>query len=169
MGHNVNTSAVSDSAKNLASLMQSVLDQVINVYGSYSMPLPSRRYWTLGNPAIDCEQVTVSMLQMYLGSPGDEATLPRRCNDPRSVTLLVQVAREVPTVGVNGRAPASDDIQNAAVISAYDAWILLDSAAELDRWETSGGYGLGVIATVETSAPEGGFQVVTMTLTLAVP
>jgi hypothetical protein len=106
---------------------------------------------------------------MYLGSPGDEATAPRRCNDPRSVTLLVQVAREVPTVGTNGRAPAADSIQDGAEISAYDAWILLDSAAELDRWETNGGFGLGVIATVETNAPEGGFQVVTMTITLAVP
>ena len=169
MGLTVNPATVDNSAKNLANLMQSVLDQVITVYGSYSMPLPSRRYWTLGSPAVDCEQVTVSMLQMYLGSPGDEATTPRRCNDPRSVTLLVQVAREVPTVGVNGRAPAADDIQDAAMISAYDAWILLDSAAELDRWETNGGFGLGIIATVETSAPEGGFQVVTMTITLAVP
>ena len=169
MAFNVDTTLVSASAKNLANLMQSVLDQVINQYTSYNMPLPSRRYWTLGSPAVDCEQVTVSMIQMYLGSPGDEATSPRRCNDPRSVTLLVQVTREVPTVGQNGRAPSADAIQEGAEISAYDAWILLDSAAELDRWETNGGFGLGVIATVETNAPEGGFQVVTMTITLAVP
>jgi hypothetical protein len=169
MPFNVDTTTVSASAKNLANLMQYVLDQVIAQYTSYSMPLPGRRYWTLGSPSVDCEQVTVSMLQMYLGSPGDEATAPRRCNDPRSVTLLVQVAREIPTVGINGRAPAADAIQDGAEISAYDAWILLDSAAELDRWETNGGFGLGVIATVETNAPEGGFQVVTMTITLAVP
>ena len=169
MPFNVNTTTVSESAKNLANLMQSVLDQVITQYTSYSMPLPGRRYWTLGSPSVDCEQVTVSMIQMYLGSPGDEATAPRRCNDPRSVTLLVQVAREIPTVGINGRAPAADAIQDGAEISAYDAWILLDSAAELDRWETNGGFGLGVIATVETNSPEGGFQVVTMTITLAVP
>ena len=101
MASHIDTAAVSADAKNLALLMQNVLDAVITTYTSYTMPLPGRRYYTLGSPAIDCEQVTVSMLQMYIGSPGDEATSPRRCNDPRSVTLLVQVSREVPTVGQN--------------------------------------------------------------------
>lgn len=165
----INTATVDDSAKNLAALMQGVLDSVITTYASYTMPLPSRRYWTLGSPSVDCEQVVVSMLQMYIGSPGDEATDPRRCNDPRSATLLVSVSREVPVVGVNGRAPSADDIQAFSEISAYDAWILLDSSRALDQWATGGSFGLGVIATVETNAPEGGFQTVTMTITVAVP
>ena len=168
MGLDVNTATVSADAKNLANLMQSVLNAVITTYTSYTMPLPGRRYYTLGSPAIDCEQVTVSMLQMYIGTPGDEATSPRRCNDPRSVTLLVQVSREVPTVGQNGRPPSGDSIQDGAEISAYDAWILLDSARTLDQWDPAN-FGLGVIATVEANSPEGGFQTVTMTITMAVP
>ena len=168
MGLNVNPATVSNDAKNLAVLMQNVLNAVINTYTSYTMPLPGRRYWTLGTPAVDCEQVVVSMLQMYIGSPGDEATSPRRCNDPRSVTLLVQVSREVPTVGTNGRAPSGDAIQDGSEISAYDAWILLDSSRLLDQWDPAN-FGLGVIATVETSSPEGGFQTVSMTITMAVP
>ena len=168
MGLDVNTATVSADAKNLANLMQSVLNAVITTYTSYTMPLPGRRYYTLGSPAIDCEQVTVSMLQMYIGTPGDEATSPRRCNDPRSVTLLVQVSREVPSVGQNGRAPSGDAIQDGAEISAYDAWILLDSARTLDQWDPAN-FGLGVIATVEANSPEGGFQTVTMTITMAVP
>jgi hypothetical protein len=168
MGLDVNPATVSNDAKNLAVLMQNVLNAVINTYTSYTMPLPGRRYWTLGTPAVDCEQVVVSMLQMYIGSPGDEATSPRRCNDPRSVTLLVQVSREVPTVGTNGRAPSGDAIQDGSEISAYDAWILLDSARLLDQWDPAN-FGLGVIATVETSSPEGGFQTVSMTITMAVP
>jgi len=165
----INTATVDDSAKNLAALMQGVLDSVISTYASYTMPLPGRRYWTLGNPSVDCEQVVVSLLQMYIGSPGDEATDPRRCNDPRSATLLVSVSREVPTVSINGKAPSADDIQAFSEISAYDAWILLDSSRALDQWATGGSFGLGVIATVETNAPEGGFQTVTMTITVAVP
>lgn len=168
MASHIDTTTVSNDAKNLANLMQAVLDAVIATYTSYTMPLPGRRYYTLGSPAIDCEQVTVSMLQMYIGSPGDEATSPRRCNDPRSVTLLVQVSREVPTVGQNGRAPSGDSIQDGAEISAYDAWILLDSARTLDQWDPAN-FGLGVIATVEADSPEGGFQTVTMTITMAVP
>jgi hypothetical protein len=168
MGLNVNPATVSSDAKNLATLMQNVLNAVIDTYTSYTMPLPGRRYWTLGTPSVDCEQVVVSMLQMYIGSPGDEATSPRRCNDPRSVTLLVQVSREVPTVGTNGRAPSGDAIQDGSEISAYDAWILLDSSRLLDQWDPAN-FGLGVIATVETSSPEGGFQTVSMTITMAVP
>jgi hypothetical protein len=44
MGLDVNTAAVSADAKNLANLMQNVLNAVISTYTSYTMPLPSRRY-----------------------------------------------------------------------------------------------------------------------------
>jgi len=87
---------------------------------------------------------------------------------PDAKTLLVQISREVPTVGQNGRAPSADAIQDSSEISAYDAWILLDSARQLDQWDPAN-FGLGVIATVETNSPEGGFQTVTMTITMAVP
>jgi hypothetical protein len=35
-------------------------------------------------------------------------------------------------------------------------------------WE-EGGYGIGVIGTVETPPPEGGFQLVVLQLTMAIP
>jgi hypothetical protein len=164
----INKASVSSDAKNLAVFLQAVLDQVFSSYASYNMHLPSRRYYTLGQPAVDCEQVVVSFVQMYVGSPGDEATEPRRCNDPRSATLNVSISRDVPVVGQNGRPPSAENIESFAEISAYDAWILLDSAAQLDTWEP-GGYGLGVIATVEVQSPEGGFQTVVLTFTAAVP
>jgi hypothetical protein len=44
----------------------------------------------------------------------------------------------------------------------------MDAVKLFDMWDQSG-YGLGVIATVEITPPEGGFQSVTMNLTLAVP
>jgi len=164
----INKAAVSSDAKNLAVMMQDVLDRVVNSYANYDMPLPSRQYFTMGQPAIDCEQLVVSFVQMYVGSPGDEATQPRRCNDPRSATINVSVVRQVPVVGQNGRPPTAEAIQDFAEISAYDAYILLDSAALMDTWEESG-FGLGVIATVEVQTPEGGFQNTVLTLTLAVP
>lgn len=168
MGTPINKAAVSADAKHLASLMQEVLDRVVAAYATYSMPLPSRQYWTMGQPAVDCEQLVVSFVQMYVGAPGDEATEPRRCNDPRSATLNVSVSRQVPVVGQGGRPPSADAIEDYAAISAYDAYILLDSAANLDAWEESG-FGLGVIATVEVQTPEGGYQTAVLTLTVAVP
>ena len=164
----INKALVSSSAKNLAVFMEAILTQVVASYATYSMPLPSRRYWTLGQPVVDCEQVVVSFVQMYVGAPGDEATEPRRANDPRSATVNVSVSREIPVVGVNGRPPSAETIESASEIVAYDAWILIDIAKELDTWEASG-YGMGVIATVEVLAPEGGFQTAVLTLTAAVP
>jgi len=168
MSTSINKATVSSDAKHLAVFLDAVLTQVVTSYASYTMPLPLRRYYTLGQPVVDCEQAVVSFVQMYVGAPGDEATQPRRCSDPRSATINVSVSRAVPVVGQNGRPPSAETIESSSEIAAYDAWILLDSASQLDTWESSG-FGLGVIATVEVQAPEGGFQTVTLTLTAAVP
>jgi hypothetical protein len=167
----VDISGVSNDAKHLASFLQSILDKVVSVYDSYDMPLPERRYYTFGAPAVDCEQIAVSFLQMYIGTPGDEATVPRRCTDPRSATLLISVSRAVPITQANGNPPRPADIQAASEVSALDAWILMESNKEFDSsWGgLQGGLGLGVIATVDVDPPEGGFQTTRMTLTIAVP
>lgn len=163
----INKANVSSGAKNLAVMCQEVLDKVVAAYATYTMPVPTRQYWTMGQPTVDCEQLVVSFVQMYVGAPGDEATEPRRCSDPRSATINISVSRQVPVVGVNGRPPSASDIEDYAEISAYDAYILLDCASSLDTWDD--GFGLGVIATVEVQTPEGGFQTAVATLTLAVP
>lgn len=159
---------VDDDARHLAEHLQNVLDKVVAAFASYSMPIPERQYWTLGQTVVDCEQLVVTFLQMYIGAPGDEATSPRRCSDPRSATINISVSRQIPTVGPNGRAPSAARIQTAAEASAYDAWILMEVVRELDTWEEVG-YGLGVIATVETPPAEGGFQTTVLTMTSAVP
>jgi hypothetical protein len=165
----VDTSAVSDDAKNLASMLQGVLDRVITAYDSFNMPLPGRRYYTFGTPSVECEQIVVSFIQMYLGTPGDEATTPRRCHDPRSATLNISVSRAVPTTQQNGQAPHADDIQEANRVAALDAWVLMESVNLLDTWGDDGFPGLGVIATVDGSQPEGGFTTTSMTITMAIP
>lgn len=162
-------SGVSVDANPIAVFLGEILSKVVNIYSSYNMPVPERRYWTMADPAMDCEQLVVSFIQAYIGPPGDEVTAPRRCMDPRSATIHISVTRKVPTVGQNNRPPSPEAIQQASIAQAYDAWILLDSAAELDTWATAGGFGLGVIATVETSEPQGGLQTTVMTMTSAVP
>jgi hypothetical protein len=161
--------AVSDEAKNLSVFMQEVLDRVISTYESYNMPLPGRRYWTFGTPVVDCEQLVVSFIQMYIGAPGDEATEPRRCHDPRSSTLNISVSRAVPVTQQNGQPPTADSIQEAAEWAAYDAWVLMQSVNMFDTWEPYGTFGLGVIATVDSESPQGGIQTTRMTITMAVP
>jgi hypothetical protein len=164
----VDISQVDEGALNIVDFLDGVLERVEAVFQSYNVPLPSRRYWTVGQTAIDCEQLVVTLLQVYLGPPGDQASAPQRCNMPRTAVMTVTIAREIPVVGQNGRPPSAEKITDGSKISAIDAYVLMSSINSLDMWE-SGGYGVGVIATADVTPPEGGFQVVNMQLTMAIP
>lgn len=165
----ININDVSEDALHLKDLMDGVLERVCSTFQSYNVPLPDRRYWTLGGQTVvDCEQLVVSLVQMYLGVPGDEAASPQRCHVPRSASLSILLSRKIPTVGQNGKPPSGDKIEEASYISAIDAWVLMESINQLDQWDTTG-YGLGVIATLDVVGPEGGFQSTNLTLTMAVP
>jgi hypothetical protein len=159
---------VSEDAVNLRDMMHGVLERVQSVFQSYNVELPTRRYWTMGQPAIDCEQLVVSFVQMYLGAPGAQVGDPQRCHVPRSATLNITISRSTPIVGQNGRPPAPEKIQVASETLAYDAWVLMQSINQLDQWDETG-FGVGVIATLDVTSPEGGFQTTNMTLTMAVP
>ena len=159
---------VSEDALHLKNLMDGILSRIETVFQAYNVPLPSRRYWTMGEVAVDCEQVVVNFLQMYLGTPGDEQSAPQRCHVPRTATVVISISRPVATVGQNGRPPSGVKITESSYTSAIDAWVLMECIREFDMWDDSG-YGLGVIATLDSSGPEGGFQTVNMQLTLAVP
>jgi len=165
---NLDNYEVEDDSLSVAKMMQGVLDRVVSIYQSYGAPLPDRQYWTMGAPAVDCAQVVVSFVQMYLGPPGDEANAPQRCNTVRTAVINVGVSRPIPVVGVNGKPPTAAKIQDGAEISAVDAWILMASLNLLDQWEENS-FGLGVIATLNVPEPQGGFQTVNLQVTLAVP
>lgn len=159
---------VDSEAFNIVDLMNGVLQRVVSTFNSYNMPIPTRQYWTVGQQAVDCEQITVTLVQIYLGAPGDQASQPQRCTQPRTAVMTVSVSRAIPVVGQNGRPPSADKLEEAAAISAIDAYILMLSLNTLDMWE-EGGFGVGVIATADIPPPEGGFQTVNMQLTMAIP
>jgi hypothetical protein len=160
--------AVSEDSLNLKEMMEGVLEKVQTVFQSYNVELPSRCYWTMGQPAVDCEQLVVYFLQMYLGAPGAQIGEPQRCNVPRSATINVAISRATPIVSSNGRPPSPDKIELASSVQAIDSWVLMQSINSLDQWDDTG-YGLGVVATLDAGSPEGGFQTTTMTITMAVP
>jgi hypothetical protein len=164
----IDVTGVSEDATHLRDLMQGVLERIESVFQSYNVELPKRRYWTMGQPAVDCDQLVVTFAQMYLGTPGSQVSTPQRCHVPRSVTLAISISREIPVVGGNGRPPSPEKLSQAAEVMAIDSWVLMDALNLLDQWDDTG-YGLGVIATLETAEPEGGFQTVTLQVTMAVP
>jgi hypothetical protein len=157
-----------EDVQSLARMLQGVLDAVVTAYEAVPMELPERRYWTLQQPAADCEQLVVSFIQAYIGPPGDEASTPQRCYSPRTAVLQVQVIRCIPTVGPKGKSPTAEQIQGGSEQLAMDTWLLLDIAADLEQWDPVGP-GLGVIATVAAEAPQGGYQAVTLSVSMAIP
>ena len=159
---------VSEDAVNLRDMMQGVLERVQYVFQSYNVELPARRYWTMAEPAVDCEQLVVYFQQMYLGAPGAELGEPQRCHVPRSATIGVSISRITPIVSQNGRPPAPEAIEAASEVMAIDSWVLMSSINSLDQWDETG-FGVGVIATLNVGSPEGGFQTTTLTITMAVP
>ena len=159
---------ISPEAYHLNTFMQRIVDTAVEIFTEYGVDLPSKRYWTAGTAVIDCEQLVVSLVQLYLGAPGDQADAPQRLMVPRTAVCTLTIARNVPTVGQNGRSPDAAKIQEYAGNIAVDAWILVDTVSRFDQWE-AGQFGVGVIATVDIAEPEGGLQAVNMQLTMAVP
>lgn len=164
----IDLTSVSDDSLNLKNMMEGVLEKVQTVFQSYNVELPNRCYWTMGQPAVDCEQLVVYFLQMYLGAPGAQIGEPQRCHVPRSATINIAISRSTPIVSSNGRPPTPDKIELASSVQAIDAWVLMQSINALDQWDDTG-YGIGVVATLEAGPPEGGFQTTVMTITMAVP
>jgi hypothetical protein len=154
--------------RSLNDLLDGIVERVIAGYDAAGVSLPDRRYWTMQAPAWDCEQMVVSFVQAYVGPVGDEAATPQRCESPRSAVCDVQVVRCIPGLQPRGKAPTVEQIESAARALGIDAWLLLDISADFDMWENFGP-GMGVIATVDVGEPEGGFQAVTLHVTLAIP
>jgi len=164
---NIAEYAVADTSFNIRDLMASVLQTTIDIYGSAQMPLPAKQFWTMGQPAQDCEQVTVSFVQAYLGTPGDEASTPQRCSTTRTAVLAVSIARCIP-IGVNGKPVSAEKMMEFSEFQAIDAWLLIDNLQQYNTWGDLS-QGPGVIATVDVPEPQGGMQAVNLTLTIAIP
>lgn len=156
---------VAEEAFNVKTAMDGILAGVVSLYASYNVPLPSRRYWTIGEPVIDCEQVVVSMVQLYLGAPGDDAAAPQPCNGPMSLVVNVSVSREQ-TTNKSGKAPSAETIQKDAEWAAIDTYILMSSLDALTDWPGSSS---AMIATSTVPTPAGGYQTAQTNITMLVP
>ena len=156
----IGLSYVSEGIETLKDHLHTVLQGVVETFGQAEVELPERRYVTMGRASHDCEQVTVSFQQLYLGLPGDQATQPLPCDSPRSAAVLVEIVRCLPTANTRSGIPAAAELSSTADKQAIDAWLLLESGLSLENWS-------GVLADVAVTEPQGGYQAVVMTLTMA--
>jgi len=158
--------AINPDAFELKEHMERLLETVVAVYESMGVPLPARRYWMIGDPAEDCEQVVVSLLQIYLGMPGDQASEIQNCNQPATAVVNIYVSRNFP-VGNDAKPPTEKSITDASAWSATDSWVLFKAMKEFDKDE-HGFPGPGAIATITGRPPRGGIQSTVLNLSTVV-
>jgi len=125
------------------------LANVIEHYTTKAMvPLPERRYWTIGETAHDCEQMVLCVQQMFLGTSAFPAETSL-CNGPRGMTFTIEVIRCVPGLTQRGQAPAALDIQEASVDPVIDLEILMDCAQYFDEFSA------GIVVTADVVPANG--------------
>lgn len=80
---------------------QAILNVVVDAFLDSAVALPERQYVSDGSIAIDCEQLTVTIVQVYRGLPGEIQTDPmgpRRCATVSSFECAIILVRCVPTL-----------------------------------------------------------------------
>ena len=146
-------------------VMHDIVESVVQVYQDAGVDVPDRHMYTVGEPSPhDCEQLSVSLDQFYVGGPGDQAEQPMRCEAPRTVVLTVQLVRCIPTPRNRTAAPTPEDMQLSTEQLTTDFWLLMDGvmAAECVNW-------LGALVDISTTPPQGGFQAVVANVVVGVP
>lgn len=146
-------------------LMDSILNAVEETFTSFGIDLPALRYLTMEEPVHDCEQVTVTCLQAYLGPPGEQADTPQPCSGPRSAVFQVEVVRCVddgtPTnlrQRSGSTAPDPEKASEYARQRTRDIWALLWVPNNIPDYNQS------IIADVSATEMSGKFQGVVLNL-----
>lgn len=168
-----------------------LLATINRVYAAAGIAVPERQYYVIGGQGQtvhDCEQVTVSWDQAYSGLPGNEASIPARCDDIHTGSFIIEVVRRVNTARtpVDPMAPATaptgtanipgrwgGGVQGSPEIVTpenykYEAQIQMkDAILLLKAGLLAGEATLGNNAIVDVSAgsPQGGYQATIMNYT----
>ena len=92
---------------------------------------PERRYVADGQPAFDCDQVTVHIAGFHRGTTQTER--PTHPAAPASVTAVVTRVWCVPTMTESGRAPRTVDLERSGATvtaGAQELWDAVVAAAQ---------------------------------------
>lgn len=143
----------------IETLMGSALAALETLYAQEGVELPDRRYWTIGEPAADCEQAVFAVQQAFVGFPGAPSE-PTRCDGPRGLTFSLQILRCVPVANSRGNAPEAAAIQEASVLPTVDMELMLDLVPSLDPLN------MGVVSFVDVIGANGGFHGAVATYTV---
>ena len=154
-------------------LAQLTLANVNATFEEAGVDLPTVQMLVLGGQgtvAQLCEQLSVSVEQMYSGTPGDQAQVAVRCDAPRTTSFAVELVRCAPTGTARGRStplPAAED-------AAQQSEVALARMLDMDLLMTAGmnaceatWFGTGIV-DISAGPPSGGFQSLVLSIATVV-
>lgn len=150
----------------IAAFMERVLGTIEDTFTAAGITLPERRYITFGTPAADCAQLTISLQQIYLGTPGAPVSEPTPCSSPTTAVLRVELLREVPIPQDRDTTVPVNKLVAAAKEQIKDAELLLESTRPMCGATWGAG---GLFADVLMGLEQGMVAGPVMNLTIGVP
>lgn len=151
----------------VASTFDRILNAIEGTYEQAQVALPERRYLYFGVEGEtvhdNCEQLTISLAQMYQGGPGEQGGLPARCDTALTGVFIVEVVRCIPdklkvNKGTRATPPNAADLSMNAKAQGIDGFLLM--LAGLQAGEDF----LGSLVNVTAGPASGGFQAVVLEL-----
>jgi hypothetical protein len=143
------------------------MDKIIAVFGTAGVPLPDRKFFTVGQPVHDCEELVVVFESVRKGLPGGGDDEAMNCDMPSTATFSAHLVRCFPVPQAPPNPPAPQVLTANADGLMQDAWLLLGAADELNR-DPLTGMG-GMIYSVSTGEPSGGLVAVILQIEAMVP
>jgi len=143
-----------------------LMETIIGVFTTAGVPLPDRRFLTIGQPVYDCEELVVVFEGVRKGVPGDEGGAAN-CDMPTTATFSAHLVRCFPVPQAAPVPPPANELTANADGLMVDAWLLLASVDELNR-DPLASLG-GMVYSVSVGEPQGGLVGVVLQLEAMVP
>lgn len=143
-----------------------VMEKVISTFEVAGVSLPSRKFFTVGAPVYDCEELVITFDSLAKGFPGGAGEEPANCDMPSTVSFSVHLVRCFP-IGNGSVPPSAQELTANADGLMVDAWLLLAAIDELNRDPLLGV--AGMIYSVSVGEPQGGFVGVVAQVQAVVP
>jgi len=154
------------SADRISKFADALMDKVIAVFGTAGIMLPDRKFFTVGQPVHDCEELVVVFESVRKGLPGGEGD-PTNCDMPSTATFSIHLVRCFPVPQNSPNPPPASTLTKNADGLMQDAWLLLGAIDELNR-DPYTGLG-GMVYSVSVGEPQGGLVAVVAQVEAMVP
>lgn len=157
--------------EDMGNMLDKIMDTIEATFEQANVALPERRYIYFGDQGEtvhDCEQLTVSLAQVYQGLVGQQGAEPARCDTPLTGVFFIELVRCVPDKlkstpkGARAQRPDAADLSMNARVQGIDAYLLMLAGLVV------GDEFLGSLVNVSAGPSSGGYQAVVLELATAI-